>query len=229
MVEAGYTVGCSSNETSQRACFTLMIGISPGVVGGWRAAVGPAVPEPRHHRRQRSLLVTKGARTRVPHEWETHMGTSRPADDITPTDPFAPRARRERLRENAPVVAVVAVGGVVGACARYGAGLRWPTAAEAFPWTTLAVNVTGCAVMGIFMVLITEVWSAHRLLRPFFGTGVLGGYTTFSTSIADIQHLVETGHAARGLAYLSLTLIAALTATWTMAALTHRIFTRRTR
>ncbi|MFD9352984.1 fluoride efflux transporter FluC, partial [Streptomyces diastaticus] len=40
------------------------------------------------------------------------------------------------------------------------------------------VNVVGCAAIGVLMVLITDVWPAHRLVRPFFGTGVLGGFTT---------------------------------------------------
>ena len=58
-----------------------------------------------------------------------------------------------------------------------------------FPWTTLLVNGVGCAVIGVFMVVITDVWAAHRLVRPFFGTGVLGGFTTFSTYAVDIQKL----------------------------------------
>ena len=110
------------------------------------------------------------------------------------------------------VVAVVALGGATGACARYGATLIWPTAPGGFPWTTLIVNVAGCAVIGVFMVVISEVWPAHRLVRPFFGTGVLGGFTTFSTYAVDIQRLVDGGRVRSGLGYLGLTLFAALAA-----------------
>ena len=88
-----------------------------------------------------------------------------------------------------PVVAVVALGGAIGGCARYGASLMWTTVPGSFPWTTLLVNGVGCAVIGVFMVVITDVWAAHRLVRPFFGTGVLGGFTTFSTYAVDIQKL----------------------------------------
>ncbi|MEU6678470.1 fluoride efflux transporter CrcB [Streptomyces sp. NPDC046925] len=123
-----------------------------------------------------------------------------------------------------PVVAVVAVGGAIGASARYGASLLWPTAPGAFPTTTLLVNVVGCAVMGAFMVILTEVMrTPHRLLRPFFGTGVLGGFTTFSTYAMDIERLVKDGHARTGLAYLGLTLLAALAAVWSAAWLTRRV------
>ncbi|WP_405686483.1 fluoride efflux transporter CrcB [Streptomyces sp. NBC_00057] len=125
------------------------------------------------------------------------------------------------------VVAVVALGGALGACARYGATLIWPTAPGGFPWTTLIVNVVGCAVIGVFMVVISEVWAAHRLVRPFFGTGLLGGFTTFSTYAVDIERLVDGGRARTGLAYLGLTLCAALAAVWSAVWATRRVLAWR--
>ncbi|MEW2391593.1 fluoride efflux transporter CrcB [Streptomyces venezuelae] len=112
------------------------------------------------------------------------------------------------------VVAAVAVGGGMGAVARYAVSLWWPTAPGGFPWTTLVVNVVGCAAIGVLMVLVTKVRSPHPLVRPFLGTGFLGGFTTFSTYAVDIERLVREGHARTGLAYLALTLIAALAAAW---------------
>ncbi|MFE7429736.1 fluoride efflux transporter CrcB [Streptomyces sp. NPDC014646] len=137
------------------------------------------------------------------------------------------RRKDSRLSRQGPVVAVVAVGGAVGATARYGASLLWPTATGAFPWTTLTVNAVGCAVIGVFMVVITDVWAAHRLVRPFFGTGVLGGFTTFSTYAVDIQRLVDGRETRTGLAYLALTPVIALTAVWLAVALTRRVITWR--
>ena len=122
-----------------------------------------------------------------------------------------------------PVLAAVATGGALGACARYGAALLWPTAAGTFPWTTFWVNVAGCAVIGVFMVVITEVWTGHRLVRPFFGTGVLGGFTTFSTYVVDIERLTGTGRAATALLDLAATMLGALAAVWTTAHLTRRV------
>ncbi|MEL5956770.1 fluoride efflux transporter CrcB [Streptomyces sp. NPDC047917] len=125
------------------------------------------------------------------------------------------------------VVAVVALGGAIGATARYGAALLWPTAPGGFPWTTLVVNAVGCAVIGVFMVVISEAWTAHRLVRPFFGTGVLGGFTTFSTYAVDIQRLLDGGRARAGLAYLGLTLLAALAAVWSAVWATRRVLAWR--
>jgi CrcB protein len=98
-----------------------------------------------------------------------------------------------------------------------------------FPWTTFGINVVGCAVIGVFMVVITDVWAAHRLVRPFFGTGVLGGFTTFSTYAVDIQKLVDEGHPRTALAYLAATLIAALAAVWLGATTARRVLKRRQR
>jgi len=130
--------------------------------------------------------------------------------------------RRRAWRAQAPVVAVVALGGALGALARYALSLALPTPAGGFPWATFWTNVTGCAVIGVFMVVVTDVWAAHRLVRPFFGTGVLGGFTTFSTYAVDIQKLVSSGHARTGLAYLALTLYAALAAVSLAVAATRR-------
>ncbi|MEV4424127.1 fluoride efflux transporter FluC [Streptomyces sp. R-07] len=119
------------------------------------------------------------------------------------------------LREDLPVVAVVAAGGALGAAARYGATLAWPTPDGAFPWTILTVNVAGCALLGALIVLLTETTTApHPLLRPFLGTGLCGGFTTFSTYSLDIQRLLSGGDPTRGLLYLGGTLLSALAAVW---------------
>jgi CrcB protein len=118
---------------------------------------------------------------------------------------------------------VVALGGAIGASARYALTLWWPTGPGGFPWATFWTNVVGCAVIGVFMVVITDVWAAHRLVRPFFGTGVLGGFTTFSTYAVDIQRLVDSGHPRTGPAYLAATLIAALTAVWLAMTAARRV------
>ncbi|MFJ5139781.1 fluoride efflux transporter CrcB [Streptomyces sp. NPDC088707] len=128
------------------------------------------------------------------------------------------------LRAELPVVGVVAAGGALGASARYGAGLVWPTPAHAFPWTTFTVNAIGCALLGTLMVLLTErptEWSTappHPLLRPFLGTGFCGGFTTFSTYSLETERLLSAGDPTRGLLYLGGTLVTALAAVCAGAA-----------
>ncbi|MFI9238409.1 fluoride efflux transporter FluC [Streptomyces sp. NPDC053079] len=153
------------------------------------------------------------------------MGAARPGAT-------ADRAARTPLRRRAPhsqwpVVCAVSLGGGAGAAARYGAALLWPTAPGAFPWTTLLVNVVGCALIGVLLVTIAELGTPHRLTRPFLGTGVLGGFTTFSTYAVDIRQLAEDGRVGAGLAYLAVTLLAALAAVWATAAATRRLIALR--
>ncbi|MFK3729463.1 fluoride efflux transporter CrcB [Streptomyces sp. NPDC088090] len=132
------------------------------------------------------------------------------------------------VRGRLPVALAVSAGGAIGAAARYGATLLWPVPAGGFPWTVLLVNAAGCALLGVLMVLLTEFRTAPDLLRPFLGTGVCGGFTTFSTYAVDTQRLLSTGHPVRGLCYFAGTLLAALAAVWAGAALTRSLARRRT-
>ena len=119
-------------------------------------------------------------------------GLARPADgedasDKAPIDPDidldvrSPRGETQTQRWTL----LIAIGGVLGSEARYGLSLALPHPAGAMPWATFLTNVSGCALIGVLMVTITELTSAHRLVRPFVGVGVLGGYTTFSTYILE--------------------------------------------
>jgi CrcB protein len=158
-----------------------------------------------------------------------------PGPDEPPmaTDPDVdlrvPAQRRELAAHPAAVLGAIAVGGALGALGRFGVATALPTATGAFPWSTFAINVSGCFLIGVLMVAITEVWTAHPLVRPFLGVGVLGGYTTFSTSVVDFQRLVTAGAAATGLAYLAGTLVAALAALWLATVLTRAATASRRR
>ena len=132
-------------------------------------------------------------------------------------------ARRRSGPPDLPVLAMISAGGVLGALARYGLATAFPHQPDRFPWATFTINVSGCFLIGVLMVLITETWRTHRLVRPFLGVGVLGGFTTFSTYIVDIQHTVTAGAARTALAYLAGTLLAALAAVWAGVRLTRTI------
>ncbi|GAA5205820.1 fluoride efflux transporter CrcB [Streptomyces thinghirensis] len=131
-------------------------------------------------------------------------------------------AVRPARRGQAPVVVAVSLGGGTGAAARYAASLWWPTQTGGFPWTTFWVNVAGCALIGVLMVVVTEVRDAHRLVRPFLGTGVLGGFTTFSTYAVDLRQLFAADQVRTGLLYLAATPLAALAAVWLATWATRR-------
>ncbi len=88
-----------------------------------------------------------------------------------------------------PVIGVIAVGGGVGSVLRYGLTRALPTAAGDFPLATLVTNLLGSLLLGALVVAVTEVWRPHRLLRPALGTGLLSGFTTFSTFAVEARGL----------------------------------------
>ncbi|GAA2759726.1 fluoride efflux transporter CrcB [Actinopolymorpha rutila] len=128
--------------------------------------------------------------------------------------------------------AAIAVGGALGALSRYGLTVLVPDGPGSFPWGTFFVNIAGCALIGVLMALLLEVWVAHRLWRPFLGIGFLGGFTTFSTYAVQTRGLLDAGRAATGLLYLFGTVAVALVAVWFGTHLTRlavRAYPRRTR
>ena len=140
-----------------------------------------------------------------------------------PVDPDVADSAASTHHRQATLLLVIALGGALGAAARYAAGLPWPTPAVAFPWTTLVINVVGCALMGVLMVLVNERFWAPTLLRPFLGTGVLGGFTTFSTYAVDGDQLVRLDAATTAALSLVLTLVLAVLAVWAGATATRSL------
>ncbi len=149
--------------------------------------------------------------------------------DADSPGPAGARGRGAERRSHRVVLAVVAAGGAIGTGARYGAILLWPPAAGSFPWTTLAVNTAGCLLIGVLLVVLTEAWAAPTWVRPFLATGVLGGFTTFSTYCLDIERLVSAGRPGLAFGYLAATVLAALAAVVAGTWATRRLLARTTR
>lgn len=139
---------------------------------------------------------------------------------------FATASRPPRTPVPWAVVAVVSAGGVLGALARYALGVAYPHRPAGFPWATFGVNVSGCFLIGVLVVLVADVWPGRRLLRPFLGTGVLGGYTTFSTAMVDVVHLGAAGAWPTAVLYLAGTLLAALAAVHAGLGVTRSVLGR---
>jgi len=104
-------------------------------------------------------------------------------------------------------LASIAVGGGLGSLGRYGLSRAWPPGVGAIPWITLAINLLGSLLLGMLVVAVTEIWRPHHLIRPFLGTGVLGGFTTFSTFSVEVRGLPV----GTNLVYVALSLIGGIT------------------
>lgn len=131
------------------------------------------------------------------------------------------RPPRNLLGHPWPVLAAVSAGGVLGALARALLSRRFPPPPDGFAWVTFAVNVSGCLLIGGLMVLVSELWTGRRLLRPFLGVGVLGGYTTFSGYVLDAERGYAAGSPGPATAYLLATPVAAVLAAYLGSRLTR--------
>jgi CrcB protein len=89
---------------------------------------------------------------------------------------------------------LVFLGGGIGAALRHGCNVFFArTLGTAFPYATLFENVLGSAVMGILVALFAFKTDIPQHMRLFLTTGILGGYTTFSTFSLDTVVLYERG------------------------------------
>lgn len=131
-----------------------------------------------------------------------------------------PADRLELRLHPVAVPAAVAAGGALGSLIRW--AFAGPAPTPVIAWPVLWINVSGCLVIGVLLVLVTEVLATPSpLLRPFLGTGVLGGYTTMSASADQVFVLTRDGAPGLALGYLAGTLAGAL-----LAVAAGVIFTR---
>ena len=150
-----------------------------------------------------------------------------PADpDVTADDTGPPGGRARLIAGRADVLTVIAAGGALGSLARWGVSLALPHLVGATPWSTVAVNIVGSALLGVLIVVLSEQWPDHRYARPFLGVGVLGGFTTFSTFVLDAHDLAVGGHLTGAAAYLVVTLVGGLLAVWAATVATEAILSR---
>ena len=108
------------------------------------------------------------------------------------------------------LVAAVAVGGALGALARWGLTEAFPADADAVPWSTFAINVVGSFALALLPAF--AVVRRRRELAVALGPGVLGGFTTLSAYSEQARALLAAGRAEVALAYLAGTLAACLVA-----------------
>ncbi|WP_144765587.1 CrcB family protein [Curtobacterium sp. 9128] len=104
---------------------------------------------------------------------------------------------------------VVALGGAVGTAVRAVLADLVP-AVSGISWTILAINVVGAFCLGLLLEALAhrgEDVGRRRQLRLFVGTGVLGGFTTYSTLAVDTAHLLVDGRWGAGSGYALLSVV----------------------
>jgi len=122
---------------------------------------------------------------------------------------------REHLVYNASVSFVwVAIGGAAGSCLRYWVSLLLGpiTIGQGFPWATFTVNALGSLGLGLVFVLAEDRSLFGADLRLLLGTGVMGGFTTYSAFNLESIGLMQNGAWARAALYMGGTVLICLAA-----------------
>src|SRR3712207_2638052 len=125
--------------------------------------------------------------------------------------PVPPRPVR-RAASDAPLLAAVLVGGAAGGLARHAVTEHWTSTSPQAPSAVFGVNTVGAFLIGVLLVVLGRRFTGHRLARPLLATGLLGGFTTFSTVVTDADRMLAAGRAGPAGGFLLLSVAAGLAA-----------------
>ena len=159
-------------------------------------------------------------------------------DEDLPLDPDldvaeSPAGRALPVHLRPAYLLLVLVGGTVGTAAREALSLTFPPL-DGIPYAIFGINITGAFVLGLLLEALVRRGPDHggrRTARLMLGTGVLGGFTTYSALATDAAHLIGNGGAGFGIAYGLATVIVGAAATWAgiaVAAATHHPHAQQT-
>ena len=108
-------------------------------------------------------------------------------------------------------ILAVALGGAIGSVGRYLTSLAFESySTSRFPYETLTANLLGCFLIGLLWGYF-ERFSISSEFRLFLFTGVLGGYTTFSTFARESIQFFKAGEPFSALSYILISNIIGLT------------------
>ena len=112
------------------------------------------------------------------------------------------------LRHEEYIDGLVFIGGGIGAALRHGFNILFARLlGTAFPYATLFENVSGSIVMGLLVATFAFRSGIPHHWQLFLTTGILGGYTTFSTFSLDVALLYERGQVGLAALYVLLSVV----------------------
>jgi fluoride exporter len=117
---------------------------------------------------------------------------------------------------------LAALGGALGALARWGVAEALPREDGGWPWATLLVNLTGCLLIGVLLGVLARSDPEPAWARPFLAVGVLGGYTTYSAFALEVVGLADAGALAGAAGYLLVSVLGGVLAVAAGVAVVRR-------
>jgi fluoride exporter len=120
---------------------------------------------------------------------------------------------------------MIAIGGALGSMARFAAvGYLTPMLNFRFPIGTFIVNIVGSFLIGSAYVIIVEKALIPNEWRLFFITGILGGFTTFSSFSLEILQTWQEGHVLNAILYATCSVVLGLLFAFVGMSLTQKLF-----
>jgi fluoride exporter len=113
--------------------------------------------------------------------------------DAAVLSPFSNKNAKELLMHTLAGYLIVFVGAGVGGALRHGLNVAFRALGSEFPYGTLFINVVGALAMGLLAGLFAVKFDLGQSWRLFLTTGILGGFTTFSTFSLEAAVLYERG------------------------------------
>ena len=120
---------------------------------------------------------------------------------------------------------MIAIGGALGSMARFAAvGYLTPMLNFRFPIGTFIVNILGSFLIGVAYVVIVEKQLIPAEWRLFFITGILGGFTTFSSFSLEILQTWQEGHVFNAIFYAASSVVLGLLFAFIGMQVTQKLF-----
>lgn len=126
------------------------------------------------------------------------------------------------------MILAVALGGAIGSVCRYLLGLAIQNRVGGdFPLGTLIINISGSFALGFLLRYALLGTDINPVMRVMLTTGLVGGYTTFSTFSYETASLIEDGWYGRASLYVGLSIVVSLVGTFLGFHLARTLFTMR--
>lgn len=127
-------------------------------------------------------------------------------DRVSTATPHAPRA----AHRHPGLLALIFAGGTLGTGVRAALENAAPADAAGIPWITLIINAIGSLLLGLLLETLARTGAdagRRRAARLTLGTGVLGGFTTYSTFAVETVQRLTSGSVAVGVVYAVVSIV----------------------
>ena len=98
-------------------------------------------------------------------------------------------------------------GSFLGGAARYLVSVAMRNVSAGFPWATLAVNLLGCLLIGLFTGYLNKNLTGESVVALFLTYGVCGGFTTFSTFSKETLLMLQSGNYCGVICYVGVSVV----------------------